>query len=84
MKMSTKNDGSGMGEDYKISQRRYAQSPQWRCIGSLQKHSGMDSIVDNKSVSFIGSLMIILYYDPIMAIFALCSAPVTLLLSRTF
>ncbi|WP_287449336.1 ABC transporter ATP-binding protein [Sellimonas sp.] len=37
-----------------------------------------------KSVSFIGSLMIILYYDPIMAIFALCSAPVTLLLSRTF
>ncbi|MFR8317348.1 MAG: peptidase domain-containing ABC transporter [Catenibacillus sp.] len=36
-----------------------------------------------KSVHFLGSFIIIFYYDPIMALIALASAPVTVLLSRT-
>lgn len=36
-----------------------------------------------KSIQFFGILAIILYYDPTMAAFALLSAPVTLILSRT-
>ena len=35
-----------------------------------------------KTVSFVGSLILILNYDAIMALLALCSAPVTLLVSR--
>lgn len=35
-----------------------------------------------KLCQFFGALGIILYYDPIMAVLALCSAPVMLLLSR--
>ena len=37
-----------------------------------------------QSVHFIGSLGIILYYDPVMALLALLSAPVTVLVSRVF
>ena len=35
-----------------------------------------------KSVHFLGSLCIILYYDPMMALIALCSAPITVVVSR--
>lgn len=34
------------------------------------------------SVHFLGSLLLILFYDPTMGVFALCSAPVTVFLSR--
>lgn len=37
-----------------------------------------------KTVRFMGSLFILLYYDPWMAAIALCSAPVTVILSRSF
>ena len=35
-----------------------------------------------KSVQFAGALIVILYYDPTMALFALLSAPVTFVLAR--
>lgn len=35
-----------------------------------------------KTVHFLGSLIIIIYYDPTMALIALCSAPATFLASR--
>lgn len=43
--------------------------------------SWLPSLV-TKAVQFLGTLGIILYYDPTMAVFALISAPVTLILSK--